>query len=143
MACANSLLYWPPITCINFRCAFAPNTNTVPDRGGRISSCGLAARRLSWNVMVRVWNGKLLSERQSSSNKNACFVRRRNLVQYPLSFGSGRSRSSRAVTVIATGRSHKDNVSQVQYVLVSKHPLWGLARFLVYRIKTIDNGRNN
>ena len=30
---------------------------TVPDRGGRISSCGLAARRLSWNVTVRVWNG--------------------------------------------------------------------------------------
>ena len=30
---------------------------TVPDRGGRISSCGLAARRLSWDVMVRVWNG--------------------------------------------------------------------------------------
>ena len=32
---------------------------------------------------------------------------------------------------------------QVQYVLVSKHPLWGLARFLVYRIRTIYNGRNN
>ena len=33
--------------------------------------------------------------------------------------------------------------TQVQYVLVSKHPLWGLARFLVYRIRTIYNGRNN
>ena len=32
---------------------------------------------------------------------------------------------------------------QVQYVLVSKHPLWGLARFLVYRIRTMYNGRTN
>ena len=31
---------------------------TVPDRGGKISSCGLAARRLSWDATVRVWNAK-------------------------------------------------------------------------------------
>ena len=32
----------------------AAAVSTVPDRGGRISLCGFAARRLSWNATVRV-----------------------------------------------------------------------------------------